>query len=96
MKEDSTASTTSVFGQSYQRNTTYYRRVRAKNARGVSDWSQVFSFTTIPLRPGTPIAIYPSFYAYTLDVPLNPILTWRPTACIPLPLARTTPATPRP
>lgn len=59
-------------------NTKYYWRVNATNAAGPSDWSTVWSFTTIKAKPLAPILVSPTDNA--TNIPLNPTLTWNTSA----------------
>jgi fibronectin type 3 domain-containing protein len=72
--EDSTLTSASKLLNGLANNATYFWRVQAKNAGGVSAWTSIWSFTTIISAPQTP----------TLTVPANgetgqsiaPTLTW--------------------
>ncbi len=55
-------------------NATYYWRVGAKDAGGVSGWSGVWSFTTIIAAPGVPVLASPSNGAGNQPVSLS--LSW--------------------
>ena len=52
-------------------NTKYFWKVRAKNADGISDYSQIFSFTTVL---GSVVLSTPA--DESIQVVLNPTLTW--------------------
>jgi hypothetical protein len=52
--------------------TTYYWRVRAKNAGGVSSWTSAWSFTSS--APAAPVLVSPADNATGID--LNPTLSW--------------------
>ena len=55
--------------------TTYYWRVNATASAGTSDWSTVFSFTTIPAPvPGPPALVSP--LNNTMGISLTPLLRW--------------------
>jgi hypothetical protein len=54
--------------------TTYYWRVYAKNAGGISLWSEVRSFTTIPPLPAVPVLISPANDA--VNISTSPTFTW--------------------
>jgi|GEM_PF-912677 hypothetical protein len=55
--------------------TTYYWKVNASNPGGTSDWSSVWSFTTIPLAPGAPLLTSPTDNAQ--DQPISGLtLSW--------------------
>jgi uncharacterized repeat protein (TIGR01451 family) len=58
--------------------TTYYWRVRAKNAGGWSNWSNRWSFTTIIAAPAAPILAAP--LNGSLNQPLSPALIWNTTS----------------
>lgn len=53
------ANTWTMPGLQYLEFTTYFWRVRATNEDGVSNWSQVFSFTTTELPADSPILLFP-------------------------------------
>ena len=55
-------------------NTTYYWKVKAKNARGWGELSQNFNFTTIPDVPVSPILLSPVNGA--INVPIKTFLDW--------------------
>ncbi len=55
--------------------TTYYWKVKGRNASGYGDWSGVRSFTTIVAPPATPVLSGPGTNA--LNVPVNLTLTWK-------------------
>jgi hypothetical protein len=61
-----------VSGMGYT--TTYYWRVRAKNAAGVSAWSGYWSFTTNVAPPSSPTLVLPSNGA--TDQPVSLTLAW--------------------
>ena len=54
--------------------TTYYWRVRAQNSQGMSNWSDTFSFFTVPPIPGIPSFASPADNATNLMSSLN--LIW--------------------
>jgi len=54
--------------------TTYYWRVKAKNAGSTSSWSSVGSFTTVIAAPGIPTPISPS--SGSSGVSVQPSLAW--------------------
>ena len=74
LADDSTLTVTTKTISSLSTNTKYYWRVRAKNAGGVSQWSAVWHFTTIPAVPGVPTLASPSNSA--TSQPLTTSLTW--------------------
>jgi hypothetical protein len=57
-----------------QSNKSYYWRVKGKNSKGESGWSQIFSFSTI-LLPLPPVLESPPNNAQ--NIPTNPVLTWQ-------------------
>jgi hypothetical protein len=61
-----------VSGMAYT--TTYYWRVRSKNAAGVSAWSGYWSYTTNVAPPGAPTLVLPSNGA--TDQPVSLTLVW--------------------
>jgi hypothetical protein len=76
--DDSSLTVASKTLSNLSNNLTYYWRVKAKNAAGVSDWSEVRSFTTImakpsivilsnPIKSDTGVAINPTLYWYALN-----------------------------
>ena len=54
--------------------TTYYWRVDAANAAGTTGWSSVWSFTTAPAPPPTPVLLSPPNNA--TGQPTSPFVTW--------------------
>ncbi|HEY9187445.1 MAG TPA: FlgD immunoglobulin-like domain containing protein [Ignavibacteria bacterium] len=58
--------------------TKYYWRVAAKNNYGISEWSDIWSFTTITEVADRPILQYPQNNA--ISVPKNTVLSWLPSA----------------
>ena len=54
--------------------TTYYWQVRGINAGGEGDWSESFSFTTIPERPELVVLLNPANEAG--DIILQPLFEW--------------------
>ncbi|HKJ67022.1 MAG TPA: fibronectin type III domain-containing protein, partial [bacterium] len=56
-------------------NTAYYWRVRAKNPGGFSTWSPLWTFTTVPPTPGTPVLSAPVNGA--TDQPTDLTLIWQ-------------------
>jgi hypothetical protein len=65
--------TTKIIGP-LESGTTYYWRVSARNAGGTSDWSQVWSFTTVVAAPQAPVLAAPA--DSTKDVQLSTTLSW--------------------
>src|ERR1041385_8984421 len=57
--DDSTLTSTSRQVGPLANNTTYYWRVNAKNSGGTSNWSTIWSFTTVPLPPPAPTLASP-------------------------------------
>ncbi|MFQ5604489.1 MAG: YCF48-related protein [bacterium] len=72
--EDSDLSWTGEYVESLAINTTYFWRVRAKNALGASPWSEVWSFTTVSAVPSTPYLDWPDNGA--MNQPTNLELEW--------------------
>lgn len=72
--EDTTLTSTSKVVSSLAYSTTYYWRVNATNSGGTSNWSEVWSFTTIPKAPDTPALSNPANGA--TDQPTTLTLTW--------------------
>jgi len=72
--DDSTITTTSRQVGPLTNNTTYYWRVKAKNAGGASEWSTVWNFTTIVAAPSTPTLASPSSGAVSQPTTLT--LKW--------------------
>ncbi|HEX2960073.1 MAG TPA: fibronectin type III domain-containing protein, partial [Chitinispirillaceae bacterium] len=66
---DSTSNNDTIVGNSLLKGNTYYWRVKAKNATGESDWSAVWSFSTLPAAPATVILDSPS--DRNADIPIN-------------------------
>jgi Leucine-rich repeat (LRR) protein len=71
-QKNSTSSTVTFSGLSTL--TTYYWRVKSKNSRGESDWSEIWSFTTLPPVPEAPELESPADMA--TDQLLSPELEW--------------------
>ncbi len=71
--DDSTITGTSKQVQ-LMNNAKYFWRMLAKNAGGLSPWSNVYSFTTIILAPIIPSLVYPSNNQKNLPVEFN--LIW--------------------
>jgi hypothetical protein len=65
---------TSATITSLSEGTTYYWRVRAINSSGESNWSLVWSFTTVPAAVSIPTLLSPADAA--TEVSLTPTLTW--------------------
>ncbi|RPI19716.1 MAG: T9SS C-terminal target domain-containing protein [Ignavibacteriae bacterium] len=57
-----------------QNNTTYYWRVASKNSNETSEWSSVWSFSTIPASPSIPTLLSPA--NGSTGVGLMPLLDW--------------------
>ena len=60
-------------------NTTYFWRVRANNAAGESEWSEVWSFTTLPDFAEPPVLLAPVLAApanFSINLPTNTDLSW--------------------
>ncbi|MBI3005411.1 MAG: fibronectin type III domain-containing protein [Ignavibacteriales bacterium] len=74
MIDQSGITSTSFPANSFNRDQTYYWRVSATNAGGTSDWSSVWSFTTIPDTPATPTLASP--INGSNDISVNPTLSW--------------------
>ena len=55
---------------------TYYWRVRASNGTGDGEWSEIFSFTTLPESSAVVILTDPSDDSE--DAPLQPLFEWNP------------------
>ncbi|MDP2886309.1 MAG: YCF48-related protein [Ignavibacteria bacterium] len=72
--DDSTLTVTEKIIGPLTRNITYYWRVSAKNSAGNSDWSPVWSFTTVPVGPASPILFSPS--QSTMGVGTSITLRW--------------------
>lgn len=58
--------------------TAYHWRVRARNSGGISEWSQVRSFTTVGSLPLPPALAAPA--KWSTGVPVQPRLSWKPAA----------------
>ncbi len=71
--DDSTLTGTSQSLTALAVGTTYFWRVNSKNASGTSEYSDVWSFTTITL-PAIPVLVSPLTGA--TNQPVNPMLTW--------------------
>jgi formylglycine-generating enzyme required for sulfatase activity len=75
LTEDSTLTSASKAINNLASGTTYYWRVRAKNANGVSGWTSPWSFTTIPPSiPSVPTLVSPA-NGSTIQS-LTPTLDW--------------------
>jgi Cohesin domain/Secretion system C-terminal sorting domain/Fibronectin type III domain len=72
--DSSDVTATSVSLSGLVESTVYHWRVNAHNAAGTSGWSAVWSFTTIVSAPPVPTLASPA--SGSLDVALNPTLTW--------------------
>ncbi|NJD22512.1 MAG: T9SS type A sorting domain-containing protein [Melioribacter sp.] len=74
--DDSTLTSNYKQVSSLTQATQYFWRVNARNSIGVSNWSSVWSFTTVSQQtiPSTPVLSSPT--NGTIDEPLNPILLW--------------------
>jgi len=72
--DDATLSATSQQISGLSKITQYFWRVRAANSAGPGDWSDTWSFTTIPDIPLAPDLISPS--NFSVNVPFNPTLSW--------------------
>jgi hypothetical protein len=72
--EDSALASTSKTPGGLANNTTYFWRVRTKNAGGTSDWTPIWSFTTIVAVPPIPTLASPVDGASGQSI--APILTW--------------------
>ena len=74
------ALTVSIFAvRKLEIDSTYYWRVRAGNAAGLSDWSPAWSLTptTKAVLPGQPIQVYPPDSTYNLPTTIR--FTWEAT-----------------
>jgi len=72
---DSTGLTATSFSISgLDRNATYYWRVNAANIADTTDWSDVWSFTTVPPVPEAPVLASPDSGLVELDTSLE--LSW--------------------
>ncbi len=76
--DDSAITGTSRIVTSLANSTTYYWRVRSRNAAGVSSWSAVWRFTTIVALPAAPALAAPSDGATNQPTSLS--LSWHPAA----------------
>ncbi len=72
--DDSTIATTSKLVGSLGNDTTYYWRVRAKNAAGWSSYSITWNFTTIVAAPSAPVLLAPA--NASIDISVTPTLSW--------------------
>ncbi len=72
--DDSTLTTAAKDVGPLATSTTYYWRVNAKNAGGISSWSEVWSFTTVPPATAVPTLTSPTNSA--TDQPLSLSMTW--------------------
>jgi outer membrane protein assembly factor BamB len=73
---DSTITGTSKQIGSLENNKTYFWRLNAKNAGGISPWSTTWCFTTVIAVPSTPTTISPSNSA--INQPINLTFSWNP------------------
>ncbi len=73
IKDQSNIVGTNLLVTNLSKSTTYYWRVRAYNSEGYSNWSDIFSFSTINALQ-TPLLNLPSHNSSL--IPLNPILSW--------------------
>jgi PKD repeat protein len=69
-------SDTSIFIENLQLSTTYFWRVRANSSEGISHWSPIWSFNTLPNIPSVPILLSPINEAN--DQEINLLLSWNP------------------
>jgi hypothetical protein len=76
--DDSTLTDTTKAISSLLTSVKYFWRVRSKNAGGISAWSTVWHFTTIPAAPSIPVLVSPTNGA--ANQPLNFSLTWNAAA----------------
>jgi hypothetical protein len=74
LKDSTDISDTLLSLTSLANNITYYWRVLAQNAGGSSDWSSVWSFTTMIAAPVAPVLVAPSDDA--TGVPISLSLYW--------------------
>jgi hypothetical protein len=72
--EDSAIGTTTMSVGLLSPGTTYYWRVRGKNAGGVSPWSEQWSFTTVPNPPQIPVLTSPLDGAVRVEP--TSVITW--------------------
>jgi len=77
LRYDSTLVNTSIDIKGLESLTKYYWRVKAKNSTGESDWSNVWSFTTLLLPPGQVVLFFPN--NKSLNNPLQINFTWQKT-----------------
>jgi hypothetical protein len=75
---DSGLNVMGVFPGTLLNGTVYHWRVRAKSTGGVSAWSEVRRFITIPLAPAKPENESP--LQAEAHAPLSPVLVWKPAA----------------
>jgi photosystem II stability/assembly factor-like uncharacterized protein len=73
--EDSTLLSATVFLENLSTSTVYHWRVRAKNYGGVSAWSTVRSFTTVPPPPAVPPVLATPVSGAT-NVAVSNTLSW--------------------
>jgi photosystem II stability/assembly factor-like uncharacterized protein len=76
--DDSTLTGTTRSGGTLNAGTTYYWRVRARNAFGSGAWSEVVKFTTVPTVPPAPVLVTPA--ANATGVALSGNLSWNASA----------------
>jgi|GEM_PF-1196135 len=77
MLDSTLADTSLAAGDLLGFDSTYHWRVKASNAGGESDWSEPWSFTTLPDQPGVVELLFPADRAD--DVEINPTLSWEET-----------------
>lgn len=72
--DDSTIVSTTKTIATLASGTAYFWRINAKNAGGTSDWSMIWSFSTVPPTTAAPILSSP--LDSSANISLNPTLTW--------------------
>ena len=78
VKDINNIETTTYAVKGLTANTKYYWAVSAKNNNGESDFSDIYSFTTLKAAPGLVTLVYPA--SNTANIPRDTTLVWRKNA----------------